>query len=342
MVRRISIEEVERAGVTLTPEEAIAIAQQLIAGPPGGRRARAPGELPPHGTCSSDTGAGNLRFGPPSASNVYLESDGRVSCAACDVTFATSEVARFLQEILPSETSRMPGSLRYAIARALLEVDAPPFDSVDEFSETLARYERGDRAARVIAVLDRARAALAPPNDKSPTPVVDRRRNTPELFELRRHLHESDARLYDQQLALDAIGAGRAPAGRTRNVAVAAGFAIGLTLVGAGELMRGGLAAGSAVQDDAVPTRSTTAASVVADRTESVPTTAAAVTHNLEPAVSGPRRTASRPASVVENPKKSTASRAVRPARAARSSNGVLDRLHLGWLRTRIVIRNDL
>jgi hypothetical protein len=106
--------------------------------------------------------------------------------------------------------------------------------------------------------------------------------------------------------------------------------------------MRGGLAAGSAVQDDAVPTRSTTAASVVADRTESVPTTAAAVTHNLEPAVSGPRRTASRAASVVENPKKSTASRAVRPARAARSSNGVLDRLHLGWLRTRIVIRNDL
>jgi len=96
------------------------------------------------------------------------------------VTFATSEIACFLQEILPPETSRIPGSLRYAIARALLEVDAPPFDSVAEFSETLARYERGNRAARVIAVLDRARAALAPPGDKSPTPVVDRRRDTPE------------------------------------------------------------------------------------------------------------------------------------------------------------------
>jgi len=81
MVRRISIEEVERAGVTLAPEEAIAIAQQLIAGP-GPRGAGASCELPHHRTCSADTGVGNLRFGPPSAFNVYLESDGRVSCAA--------------------------------------------------------------------------------------------------------------------------------------------------------------------------------------------------------------------------------------------------------------------
>jgi hypothetical protein len=341
MVRRISIEEVERAGVTLTPEEAIAVAQQLIAGP-GARSAGVSGDLTRHEIGSSDAGAGNPQFGPPSASNVYLESDGCVSCAACDVTFATSEIACFLQEILPPETSRIPGSLRYALARALLEVDAPPFDSVVEFSETLARYERGNRAARVIAVLDRARAALAPPGDESPTPVVDRRRNTPELFELRRHLRESDARLYDQQLALDSVGAARAPARRTRNVAVAAGFAIGLTLVGAGELMRGGLATGSAVPDEGMPTRSTAAAGVVADRTDSVPTTAAPVTRNPGLDASGPHPAASRGANVVEAPKKSTASRVVRPARAARSSNGVLDRLHLGWLRARIVVRNDL
>src|SRR4029453_4028806 len=185
-------------------------------GGPGLPGAGVSGQSTGHKTVAPDA-ATNPRFGPPSACNVYLESDGSVSCAACDVTFATSEVARFLQEILPPETSRMPGSLRYAIARALLEVDAPPFDSVAEFSEALGRYERGDRAARVIAVLDRARAALAPPGDQSPTPVVDRRRNTPAVLELRRHLRESDARLYDQQLALDAVGAVRAPASRTRN-----------------------------------------------------------------------------------------------------------------------------
>jgi len=325
MVRRISIEEVGRAGVTLAPEEAIAIAQQLIAG----------------GSFSCDAVVGNAQLGPPSACNVYLESDGSVSCAACDVTFATSEVARFLQEILPPETSRMPGSLRYAIARALLEVEAPPFDSVAEFSETLARYERGDRAARVIAVLDRARAALAPQGGKSPTPVVDRRRTTPELFELRRHLRESDARLYDQQLALDAVGAVRAPARRTRNVAVVAGLAIGLTLVGAGELMRGDLAARSAVQDSGVSTQPASDANVVADRTDNGPTTTA-VDRNIGPASSGSHLNGSRGANVIQPPKKSTASRTIRSAQPVHSSHGVLDRMHLRWLRTRIVIRNDL
>jgi hypothetical protein len=325
MVRRISIEEVGRAGVTLAPEEAIAIAQGLIAG----------------GNFSCDAGVNNAQLGPPSAGNVYLESDGSVSCAACDVTFATSEIARFLQEILPPETSRIPGSLRYAIARALLEVEAPPFDSVAEFSETLARYERGDRAARVIAVLDRARAALAPQGVKSRMPVVDRRRTTPELFELRRDLRESDARLYDQQLALDAVVAVRTPTRRTRNVAVVAGLAIGLTLVGAGELMRGDLAARSAVQDSGVSTQPASDANVVADRTDNVPTTTA-VDRNTEPASSVSRRNASRGANVIQPPKKSTASRTIRSAQPPRSSHGVLDRMHLGWLRTRIVIRNDL
>lgn len=324
MVRRISIEEVERAGVTLAPEEAIAITQQLIAG----------GSVLP-------AGVGDAQLGPPAACNVYLESDGSVSCSACDVTFATSEVARFLQEILPPETSRMPGSLRYAVARALLEVDAPPFDSIAEFSETLARYERGDRVARVIGVLDRARVALAPRGDKNATPVVDRRRTSPELFELRRQLRESDARLYDQQLALDAVGAVRTPGKRTRNVAVAAGLAIGLTLVGAGELMRGDLAARSAVQESGTSTQPETVANVVADRTVNVPATTA-VDRNAGPAPLELRRSASRGANLVQAPKKSAASRTVRSAQPSHPSHGVLDRMHLGWLRTRIVIRNDL
>jgi WD40-like Beta Propeller Repeat len=119
-------------GVRIEPHEAVAIAQLLI-----------------------ESGAV-----APSLENVEVTSDGAASCIGCDVTPAVFEIACLLQTLIPSGTPRVPGPLRYAIARGLLDVDAPPFDSLDEFSQSLGRFERGDRRAVVRGLVGRrARAA---------------------------------------------------------------------------------------------------------------------------------------------------------------------------------------
>jgi hypothetical protein len=114
-------------GARIEPHEAVAIAQLLI-------------------------GNGAVA---PSPENVQLSSDGAASCAGCDVTPAVFEIAALLQKLIPPGTPRVPGGLRYAIARALLEVEAPPFDSVKDFSQSLERFESGDRAAVVGGLVGR-------------------------------------------------------------------------------------------------------------------------------------------------------------------------------------------
>src|ERR1700738_1548841 len=148
MTTTASVAEVQSAGVTIEAEEAVAIAQQLIATLRSGGTADA--VEPP--------------YGPPSRANVYLDADGSVVCRACETTPAVSEMAILLEAMLPAESGRVPGGLRYAIARALLDVDVPPFDSLDDFSETLRRYERGSRRQLVRRVLQRldARRAIVP------------------------------------------------------------------------------------------------------------------------------------------------------------------------------------
>jgi len=189
--RRISLAELLRADVVLRPEEALAIAQQLIhrssaSDPPPSR----PNALPP---------------GPPTPANVFLDGDGSVSCPGCEATLAVSEVAIFLQGILPSMPSHIVGSVRYLVARALLEVDAPPFDSLKDFSHALARHERGDREEVVRRLLDRARSDILARTGEAA--LVDRRRTVPGIAELRRELRERDERVYDQYLALNALQA---------------------------------------------------------------------------------------------------------------------------------------
>ena len=216
MTKLASVAEVQQAGVTIEPEEAVAIAQRLL------------------DTLSSGTeAAGEGPYGPPTAATVYLSDDGSVVCRGCQTTPAVSEVAILLQSMLP-RTTRIPGGLRYAIARALLDVDVPPYDSLDDFADTLSRYERGPRDQIVRRVLQRldSRRALVPPL------AADRRRS-PQATQLRRALREADARLYLQKVATDAVAntvaARRSHPSNSR--AAAACVAGGLLLIAAGEII---------------------------------------------------------------------------------------------------------
>src|SRR6202011_5315684 len=106
-------------------------------------------------------------FGPPSPDTVRLGLDGSVMSMGAVGAPSVSEAAILLQTMLAS-VPRVPGALQYAIARALLEVDAPPFDSLADFSRALTRFEQGDRRAAVRALLDRHAIARRAASDAAP------------------------------------------------------------------------------------------------------------------------------------------------------------------------------
>jgi hypothetical protein len=66
------------------------------------------------------------------------------------------EAAALVEELLPVGPALVPGALRYTLGRALHEVDAPPFDSLAEFSRALRRFESGPRTRIVRALYERA------------------------------------------------------------------------------------------------------------------------------------------------------------------------------------------
>jgi Tol biopolymer transport system component len=143
-----SLSELLDRGVVVRAHEAVAIAQQLI----NERSVPLEAALP----------------GAPSVSNVYVTSDGRAFAASGDAAASVFEVALLLQSMLPDAAGQVPGALRYAIARGLLQVEAPPFASLAEFSRGLVRFERGDRRAAVRALVERL-----PAETLAPTPVAD-------------------------------------------------------------------------------------------------------------------------------------------------------------------------
>jgi Tol biopolymer transport system component len=238
MITTVSIAELLEHGVTPQPHEAVAVAQGIVAPP----NRVGPGD--PVGPGNPGDGvertAPRPPFGPPSPETVRLGVDGSVVCTGSDVAPAVSEVAILLQTML-APAGRVPGGLQYAIARALLEVDAPPFDSLADFSRALARFEQGDRRAAVRTLLGRHLMARHSPSDTSPSvpdaaaagaasapvtapaavrsspgvptattasawkarsrPAADRRRIPPQVTDLRRHLREADQRLFEQQVA---------------------------------------------------------------------------------------------------------------------------------------------
>lgn len=210
----------------LQPHEAVAIVQQLIATDPRNNIVAPP-------------------FGPPTPYNVYLHADGLVECRGCAATLAVSEAGALLETLLLHRGAmRVPGGLRYAIARALLEVDAPPFDSIGALAQALARFEQGDRRAVVAQLVDRsiappvAVAAEAPPAAAEIIDfrALDRRRNMPTPTDLRRSLRAVDLQLYERRREIAPPpanpdrGSRRTAARWTGIAAVMAALAAGSTL----------------------------------------------------------------------------------------------------------------
>ena len=96
MTTTASIAELQRAGVILDAGEAVAITQQLI-----------------HALQQSGGGI-EPPYGPPTASNVVVNADGSVSCAACGTTPAISEIAIFLDSLAFNARPRNTQSSRKA------------------------------------------------------------------------------------------------------------------------------------------------------------------------------------------------------------------------------------
>jgi hypothetical protein len=330
MTPRLSIIDLQNAALTLRAEEAVAIVQQLIHNLPNDR----------HVTLEQP-------FGPPTPQNVYLDEEGFVSCRACQTTPAVAETAILLQRLLPPGTPKVPGALRYAIARALHEVDAPPFDSIHDFSIALERFERGDRAAvvralvaRAIAVnLDRLRARHS----------EDRRRLMPSSTDFRRELRAADARYYELASATRhlTLTVPKSSVEQRRSPTLVAGVLAGVCLVFVGEVMhtRSGTtpftpngvklapaAAGPDVPDvpSPLPARHIVVAPVLTAMRVDPGLTAMQVDGPSRPAV---KRVSRRPAQVAPSP--------ASYSRRSKNGRGVMDRLHLGWLRSAFTIRHD-
>jgi hypothetical protein len=156
----VSLAELLSDGFILSPDEVVAITERLIHQAPDAPQ-------PP--------------FGPLTPERIQVSTDGAV-LSHCAATPTVAELAILMQDLL-AKTPHVPGGLRYAIARALHEVDAPPFDSLEEFAATLARHaprRRDDTLRRLIT-------------------NRDRRRPLPSPSDLRLQLRDADRRLYESQ-----------------------------------------------------------------------------------------------------------------------------------------------
>lgn len=126
-------------GLRLEPHEAVAIVQAAAAAPAG----------------------------LPVLENIEVSSDGSVAFITRKGVPAVADFARLLQRLLPDDAAGTP-PLRYAIARGLGEVEAPPFASIDAWSTTLRRFEAGERADVIKGALQRAARS---PRVARPEPV---------------------------------------------------------------------------------------------------------------------------------------------------------------------------
>ena len=293
-------------------------------------------------------------YGPPTASNVVLNADGSVSCAACGTTPAISEIAIFLDTLVPAGSPRVPGGLRYIIARGLLEVDVAPFDSLEAFSEALKRHERGARHEVVCRLLERAESACA----GACALGGDRRRGRATTTDLRRELRAAEALLYEQQAAAWTSIAPPPPSTARTAPAIAACVAAGLLLIAAGGLMFGW---GQAAAKEPVLVPSAPSAYLKAMEADVPAIRVSASEPALPPRAPTPRRAAvvqraprapesTRPLPRVwpeprERSDRSPAQPAARtPAtirKAREPRSGVMDRLRLRWLRDKFVTKSE-
>ncbi len=324
----ISIAELHGAGIRFEANEAVAIAQQLISSL---RDRNAPDQAEPP-------------YGPPSAANVFLNQDGSVVCRGCSTTPTVSEIGIFLDELLIVGSPRVPGAVRYTIARALLNVDVPPFDSLDDFSRDLARHERGDRAGAVRRVL--ARAGLG--GARVPLSAVERRSSRASATTtLRRELREADAQLFQRHegmngnpplIDLVAMTPPVAPArGRTWRAAAAC-LAAGASLITAGEFVHSRHAPIAVSQTAPIMPSATLVpatlvpATIAREKRRTNLERGIIVVHDAVPRPVRVSRREVRRVSVKRPPSTGAMSRRTSGSRS--NSRHLLDRLKLGWLRT--------
>jgi hypothetical protein len=222
MATTITLAELRRRDVALEPHEAVAIVQRLMQ------------------TSADDDRNLEPPFGLPSAETVAIDADGAVCCSSSAMTLSVQEGAIVLQQLIQLAERRVPGGLRYAIGRALHDVEAPPFDSVSEFSQALERFEQGDRTSVIVALHARAAAAVAGISSSCAfTGPNERRRHMPSVSEVRRQLRDADLRMY--QMHQLANGARMPRTSRGLRAPVAACMLAGVVLVAAGELARAGM-----------------------------------------------------------------------------------------------------
>ena len=153
MPQTVSAAELLKHGLAIEPLEAVAVARALVA----------------------SAAAAAERVGQPLPSQtletLHLTPDGTVTCIGSGAVETVADAANLLHAMLGS-TAKIPGALRYAIARARREVDAPPFASLEEFSRTLARFEQGDGQTSVRRLVDRYLAVSAARPDSWPIEEV--------------------------------------------------------------------------------------------------------------------------------------------------------------------------
>jgi Tol biopolymer transport system component len=139
--RGISLADLSSAGIRLHPSQAAAITTDVI------RRTRQ-----------------RLLPGIPSAAAIRLMPDGSI-VADGDVAAGESveRAGRLLDSMLPSFEAppefRAPGALRIVVARALRTLDLPPYRSLDEFDQAVARFAAHDSTAVASLLCESWRAA---------------------------------------------------------------------------------------------------------------------------------------------------------------------------------------
>ena len=283
---RASIAELLDSGITLTVSEAVAIARAALAFD----AARAPDSAAPSGR--------------PLPETILVEADG--SIVGPDAAPPTiSEVAQLLHGLLPSGSPGVPGGLRYAIARALGEVDAPPFGSPDDFSIILSRFQTADGPTVVHGML--ARIGADENESLNARKSVERRRPKGDtVTNLRRALREADSQLYERQRSA-AAQAPKRPRAR-KAIAIVSSLAAAILLFVAGAFTRDRLG---------TPAPSGTEAA------RAVPAAADIV-------LEAPQKPAVKAGVRAQKPKVGAA-RAV-PAKSTKN-RGVFDRFHLQWLK---------
>jgi len=162
MPTRVSLNELQLAGLRFKPAEAAAIVVEIC-------RQHLDGRLP----------------GVPSVNVIRVTDDGNV-VAEGPINADGPEVvaaAQLLDDLLPDFKApaeyRAPGALRIAIARALGTLDLPPFTSLEEFRAAIERFAETDLPAVARELYAAGLRALesrrlsAPPPAPPPAPEVE-------------------------------------------------------------------------------------------------------------------------------------------------------------------------